>query len=206
MMKDIKAIIFDWGGVCCKEGEPFASHALQQKLSLDPSQIAQEVKDIYAGYYVGRYDRDTFWRAIMRHFSLQENAEINPTALSDAYLNSYVVYQDVLDLISNLHKNYTIGLLSNLTPEMKAKIVAVHGLAHYFDAMVFSCDPDVVSMKPDLRPYEVMLQKINMEAEQCLFIDNTQKNLDAASTLGMKVLLFSDKDTFLTSIMAQFAF
>ena len=67
-MKDIKAIIFDWGGVFCKEGEPFASRALQLKLSLDPNQIAQEVKDIYAGYYVGRYGRDTFWHAIMRHW------------------------------------------------------------------------------------------------------------------------------------------
>jgi len=199
-MNKIKAIIFDWGGVCCKEGEPFASKALQKKLKLNPDQIAEKVSNIYTGYYVGKYDKDPFWRSVINFFNLKEDSEINPETLSGAYLNSYEVYDDILDLILKLKKEYKIGLLSNLTPEMKNRIVSAHNLEKYFDAMVFSCDNNAASMKPDNKPYEVILEKLGLKAGQCLFIDNSFKNVEAAEKIGMKTLFFTDKNKFFKDI------
>lgn len=200
-MNKIKAIIFDWGGVCCGEGEPFASKALQNKIGLSPDQIAEKVRDIYTGYYVGKYDKDLFWRSVMSFFNLKEDYEINPEILSGAYLNSYKVYDDVLDLILKLKKEYKIGLLSNLTPEMKDKILFAHNLEKYFEVMVFSCDNDVSAMKPQKKPYEIILHKLGLEADQCLFIDNSIKNVEAAEKIGMQAMLFTDKNSFFKDIL-----
>ena len=199
-MEDIKAIIFDWGGVCCNEGEPFASEALQKTLSLNPEQIAEKARNIYDGYYTGKYNSDSFWREIMHFFKLKENLEINPCSLSEAYLNSYGIYPDIMGVILKLRKKYKLGLLSNLTPEMRNKIKKKHDLEKYFDAEVFSCDADVAAMKPDLKPYEVISKKLGVPAQNCLFIDNSLKNIDAARRIGMKTILFLSKEKFLKDI------
>ncbi len=199
-MKGTKAVIFDWGGVCCSEGEPFASDALQKRLSLNPDQIAEKVRSIYNGYYLGKYTNDFFWREIMRFFNLKENSEINPRSLSEAYLNSYSIYPDVMGAILKLRKKYKVGLLSNLTPEMRDRIKEKHDLKKYFDAEVFSCDEDVAVMKPDSKPYEVISERLGVPMQKCLFIDNSLKNIDAAKRLGMKTTLFSNKEKFLRDI------
>lgn len=199
-MTDIKAIIFDWGGVCCSEGEPFASKALQKKISLSPEQIAEKVRNIYNGYYIGKYTSDSFWREIISFFDLKESPEINTRALSDAYLDSYFIYPDIMDIILNLRKKYKLGLLSNLTPEMRDKIKEKHDLEKYFDTEVFSCDTDVAAMKPDQKPYKIISKRLGVPIEQCLFIDNSLKNIEAAKALGMKAILFLNKEEFLKDI------
>jgi len=196
----IKAVIFDWGGVCCREGEPFASKALQKSLSMNPEQIAEKVRDIYIGYYIGKYDRDSFWRAIMEYFDLKETAKINPAALSDAYLNSYSIYQDVLDVALQLKKKYQVALLSNLTPQMRNHIRLTHQTKKYFKPEVYSCDADVKSMKPDPRPFRVILKKMGLPAKDCLFIDNSLKNIQTAQKLGFHTILFENRLQFFKEI------
>ena len=200
MKTNIKAIIFDWGGVCCREGEPFASSALQESLQLTPDEITEKVRNIHKDYYIGKHSRDSFWTAIIKFFSLTENAEINPVALSNAYLNSYEVYPDVLDLVLQLQSKYKIGLLSNLTPEMKEQIHRKHDLGKFFHAEVYSCDRDVQAKKPDLKMYQSILNKVNFLPEECLFIDNSLGNIEAAADIGMKTLLFKDRIQFFTEI------
>lgn len=186
----IKAVIFDWGGVCCAEGEPFASLDLQQTLQMSPNQIADKAREIYNGYYLGQYNRESFWGAILKHFNLREDNKLNPSILSFAYLSSYSIYPDVLDRALELRSKYQVGLLSNLTPEMRDNIREKHNLENFFDIQVYSCDSAVQAIKPDKKPYEVILEKIGLKAQECLFIDNSKKNIEAAENLGFQTILF----------------
>lgn len=196
----IKAVIFDWGGVCCKEGELFASRDLQKKLAMKPEEIAGQARNIYIGYYIGKYDCDSFWRAIMKHFNLKETAKINPVALSGSYLNSYSVYQEVLDVALQLKKKYLVALFSNLTPEMRNHIRQAHETKKYFKPEVYSCDADVKSIKPDPKPYRVILKKMGLPAKNCLLIDNSLKNIQAAQKLGFKTIFFKNRPQFFKEI------
>jgi putative hydrolase of the HAD superfamily len=193
----IKGIIFDWGGVCCKEGEPFSLGALQSKLCMNPDEITKKAEDIHIGYYEGKYKSEEFWRAIMKFFNLEQGAAINPRTLSSAYLNSYQIYPEIFDLILRLKKKYKIGLLSNLTPEMRDHIRAKHGLRKYFHVEIYSCDENVKALKPSYKPFEAALEALKLEPADCLFIDNSQKNIRAAEELGMRVILFENISRFL---------
>jgi len=193
----IKAVIFDWGGVCCSEGEPFASFDLQQTLAMGPGEIAAKAQEIYAGYYAGHYNKDLFWNKIMGHFGLSVSEKINPDALSSAYLHSYSIYPEVLDLANKLKSKYKVGLLSNLTPEMRDHIVSKHALDKVFTELVFSCDPDIAALKPNPKPYSVLCQKMGAQPTECVFIDNAPKNIAAAEILGMQTILFKDVEQFL---------
>lgn len=200
MVSNIKAIIFDWGGVCCKEAEPFASTALQQALGLSPDEITRKVENIHKEYYIGKHNRDSFWGAIIRHFNITETSEINSNALSQAYLNSYTIYQDVLEVILELRKKYTLGLLSNLTPEMRDYIRERHDLDMYFDVQVYSCDPEVQTKKPDHKIFDVIVEKLKLTPKECLFIDDASINIQAAHSIGMKTVLFKNRDQFFHDI------
>ncbi|MBI5412964.1 HAD-IA family hydrolase [Candidatus Peregrinibacteria bacterium] len=196
----IKVVIFDWGGVCCREGEPFDSLDLQYTLNMNPDQIAEKVREIYNGYYIGKYDRDSFWRAIIQHFGLKENEKINSIVLSSAYLSSYEIYPEVFEVIKKLKLKYKIGLLSNLTPEMREHIRFKYNLKDYFESEVYSCDSDLESMKPNFKPYQLILKKLDVLPEATLFIDNSSKNIKAAETLGFNVILFKNVPQFLKEI------
>lgn len=196
----IKAIIFDWGGVCCQEGEPFASLPLQNILQMSPEQISDCSHSIYNDYYTGKYSSETFWRKIMSFLNLTETAEINPAQLSQAYLNSYNLYPQILKAASRLKNNYQIGLLSNLTPEMRDKIIKKHQLNNIFSVQVYSCDSDVAALKPARKPYQIICRKLKVKPENCLFIDNSPKNIEVAKEMGMQVILFSDQKKFLKDI------
>ncbi|KKU13873.1 MAG: Haloacid dehalogenase superfamily, subfamily IA, variant 3 with third motif having DD or ED [Candidatus Magasanikbacteria bacterium GW2011_GWC2_45_8] len=196
----IKAVIFDWGGVCCREGEPFASFDLQYALQMNPNQLAEKAREIYDGYYIGKYTSDSFWRTIMTHFGLMENEKINPLVLSGSYLASYEVYPEVFAIISKLRSKYKIGLLSNLTPEMRDHIRPKHETVKYFDVEVYSCDDDVKSKKPMALPYQIVLEKMKVAAKNALFIDNSFKNIEVAENLGLQTIFFKDLPQFMEEI------
>ncbi|MEK7623750.1 MAG: HAD family phosphatase [Patescibacteria group bacterium] len=192
----IKAVIFDWGGVCCSEGEPFASVALQKALGLTPDEIAQKVLNVYLEFYRGKYTTEDFWHRIMAHFALTETEEINPAALSQAYLNSYTLYPDMLDYARGLQKKYRVGLLSNLTPVMRDHIRRTHPVSEVFPVEVYSCDAEVAEVKPDPKPYQIVLNRLGVPPTEAFFIDNSKNNIVAAEALGIKSLLFQNREQF----------
>ncbi len=51
---------------------------------------------------------------------------------------------------------------------------------------------DVHVLKPDLSIYKAICQKYNLVPRNCLFIDDSLKNIVAAQEIGMKTYLFSD--------------
>ncbi len=86
---------------------------------------------------------------------------------------------------------YEFVLLSNDVSEWSAYITQFHGLDKYFTHKIVS--GDVKCRKPDRKIYELALARIGKKAEECLFIDNTGKNLLVAQELGIVTVMF-DKD------------
>ncbi len=58
----------------------------------------------------------------------------------------------------------------------------------WFDSIVLSGEIRIA--KPDLEIYRILLEKINRNSNECLFIDDVKKNLVAAQNLGFKTIHF----------------
>lgn len=197
----IKAIIFDWGGVCCREAEPFASKELQKRLGMTPEEIIKEVAEVYDDFYRGKYDDEVFWRKIIGHFKLAEDSVINPGSLSQAYLDSYELWPEVMDIVRRLRGAYQIGLLSDLSPVMRDNIRSKYDLNKFFPVQVFSCDDGINLQKKDgIEIFNIILNKMGAAAETTLFIDNSKNKIKVAEMAGLKTLLFENKDSFLEEI------
>ena len=73
-------------------------------------------------------------------------------------------------------------------------------LAHSFIDMVVSGDEKL--LKPDPAIYHVLLKRQNLLATDCVFIDDSQKNVDAAAKLGFHALHFTSPDAFAKDLQA----
>ena len=73
---------------------------------------------------------------------------------------------------------------------------------HYKNVFTFTdfVDGKVVSgvvklIKPDEGIYKTLLEKYNLTAEECIFIDDRSENVEAANKLGIKGICFTKQKT-----------
>ena len=59
----------------------------------------------------------------------------------------------------------------------------------YFDGVVVSADIHMI--KPDREIFEYLLKKYGLRAEECLFIDDMQENVEGARAAGMQAHRFT---------------
>lgn len=103
-------------------------------------------------------------------------------------LNSLRPRPDAIDTLNILkNQQYRIGLISDCSSEVPAAWKDTP-FAAIIDAPVFSC---VVGMKkPDPRIYQMALDKLGVEAKDCLYIgDGSSRELSGAQAVGMNPVL-----------------
>jgi len=91
---------------------------------------------------------------------------------------------DAVSVISQLKSlGYKAGLISNCTTDAPA-IWPDTPFAHLFDVAVFSCSAGL--MKPDPRIYQIAVEQLAVEPNECLYIaDGIDQELAGAAQVGM---------------------
>lgn len=79
---------------------------------------------------------------------------------------------------------YRIYALSNYPERGFLYTESTYPVFELFDGKVISYD--VKQVKPGKRIYEILLEKYQLKAEECIFIDDTLANIKSAEELGMK--------------------
>lgn len=102
------------------------------------------------------------------------------------------VFEDITQVIKNLHENgYKIYLLSNIPSyfyDFQPKIPALK----YFDGFLISSDEKLIKPSPEI--YLKLLEKFSLKAEECFFIDDMQRNVDAAIEQGFDGYVMTSRD------------
>ena len=102
--------------------------------------------------------------------------------------------------LRKLREHYRVYLLSNTNPIMwnsKIKDEFTHeGLQRedYFDGMVTSFEAK--ALKPEARIFRYAAEKFGIAPEETVFLDDSQRNLDAAARLGFHTLLVAPGSEF----------
>lgn len=84
-------------------------------------------------------------------------------------------------------KGYGIYLLSNASVAQPVYWLRIPG-HQYFDGTVVSALEKI--MKPDIRIYQILLDRYGLKAEECLFIDDVARNIKGAEKAGIRGYLF----------------
>lgn len=96
-------------------------------------------------------------------------------------------------ILKNLHQQgYALFGLTNWSAETFPIVKARYDFFNYFNDIVVS--GEVKCIKPEPQIYQILLQKHNLEANSCIFIDDTIANVQAAINLGMDGIVFESPD------------
>ena len=135
---------------------------------------------------LGTIDADAFWQAV----GLSPDVE-------DDYLGRFTLVpglEHFLDLAQPRLK--TIACLSNDVSRWSMKLRKRFGLEKWIGHWTISAD--VHMRKPLLEIYRLCIDRLDVEPEQVLFIDDRARNLDSAAEVGMSTVLFDRTGTIPT--------
>jgi putative hydrolase of the HAD superfamily len=112
---------------------------------------------------------------------------------SEIYFEALEPNPPMVELMRELRgRGLRMGLLTNNVREWAPLWRAMVPVDELFEVIVDSAF--VSCRKPEPRIYELMLERIGVEAGSCLFIDDVEVNCEAARELGMTAVHFRENE------------
>lgn len=129
----------------------------------------------------------------------------NPQYHMKNYIENHLTLDsNFIPFAENYYKQYDFVILSNDVSEWSTYITEYYQLNKYFKHKIVS--GDVKCRKPEKKIYELALEKIGKHSSECIFIDNSVKNLEVANELGICSILFNrDNEEYSGTIVNSFA-
>ena len=184
MNSDMKTILFDMYGVILKESK------------------GNFIPYTYSHFAAGEYERLTKLFREDQLFTKASNGDItsdrfleelgfsDPQFHMADYLDNWLTLDEgFVPFAERFAERFELVLLSNDVSEWSAHITAHHNLDRFFAQKIVS--GDVRCRKPDRKIFEIALERMRKEPEECLFVDNSVNNLMAAKELGINPVLFN---------------
>ena len=104
-----------------------------------------------------------------------------------------VPFDYATDWVASLKNDgYKIYYLSNFSRKAYEECEESLDFMKYADGGVMSFQEHVI--KPDPEIYKRLLVRYDLKAEECVFFDDTQKNIDVALELGFNAFLFTTRE------------
>lgn len=196
-MGKIKVIIFDLGGVVFENGTHKAIKYLKEKYSFSDDLLEKIFygKEALA-FREGRFTPKEFWRFI--DSILPKESRLTARNIRSIWYNFYIPPKGMLELLANLKRNYKLGILSGNIKERVDFLNEKYDFRKFFDFEVYSFD--VGMNKPNLAFYQKALEKANVDAENCLYVDDHLEYVEPAKKLEMQTMLFRNFNQFLKEL------
>jgi putative hydrolase of the HAD superfamily len=186
-MAEIKAIIFDWGGVLIGDPLPGLIQYCADAFGVSKEEYIKAHNKFADDFTKGKIDEKTFWGKVCGE--LDKPLPETPSLWSNAFRAVYHPRADMLSMVSSLREaGYKTALLSNTEV---SSVQFFHKQKYdMFDALVFSCTEGV--MKPERKIYEIVIERLSAKPEQAVFVDDNPKFIKGAKQAGLNTILFEN--------------
>lgn len=181
----LKNIVFDLGNVLVK----FDSNELIYSFF---NKRQEEVKSIYFDSLWNEYDQGLYSVEEMIEKGVKQFPELELCIKKLMYhWTEFVIpLKDNVAFIKDLKRlGYNVYILSNI-PEDDTKYLRSCGVFDNIDGGIFSYE--YKKIKPDPEIFHILLEKYNLKASECLFLDDRKDNVESASNLGFETIEVKD--------------
>ena len=185
----IKNIVFDMGNVLLD----FNPQASMQILKIKEEAQPVMLKELFGGKEwvqldLGNISVDEAYKSIKQRVPEEFHADLRKCI--DGWDVCMVPVEGAKEFCSFVkEKGYGVYVLSNAHKSFYTYFPRYFDL-EFFDGVTVSADVHIV--KPDVRIYEHLLEKYDLKAEECLFIDDRADNVEGAIKAGMKAVQFKN--------------
>lgn len=190
-MLNVKTLVFDLGGVLI-DWDP---RHLFRKLIPDKSELDFFLSEVCSPEWNAQIDRGKSFQE-----SVDGLAVVYPkyTKQIQAYCSRWEEtitgpIHGTVNILEGLRgAGYPLAALSNWSAETFPKVADRFEFLNWFDPLVISGEIGLIKPAPEI--YHYLLREINREAEECIFIDNSEANVLTAEKLGFISIHFSSPE------------
>jgi epoxide hydrolase-like predicted phosphatase len=190
----IRALVFDFGNVVCTFDNTIFLRRLTactEKSISELEELIYRSSDISTRFETGDVTSEEFFSEIVSRCGLR----ISHADFIRAFTDIFTPILTTIQLIKNAKSHYKLALLSNtneLDFEHAIKQTEVFGL---FDVVTVSFE--VHALKPAEKIYRDVLAKLDLQAFECLYVDDIRENVDAARRLGFHAVHYTSYERLL---------
>lgn len=177
----IKVIIFDYYGVVAQDAFWYKVKGLEA--GKHKSEYIQKLSDEV------NVDIIT-WRQYCE--AVAKDMGLSVEVVRERYAD-HKIKPGIVELISNIAQKYRVAVLSNASADQLLPVMSHLGLDKLFERIFVSSNLRL--MKPDPKAYLAVTKELGVAPEECLMIDDAQRNVDSAVALGMQGIVFEDTET-----------
>lgn len=185
----IKTIIFDIGNVLAG----FEWRSFYKNQGYDEAMVERLGRATVQSDDWKEYDRGCVSDEDMIELFVKNDPEIEMeirTALADFH-GLVTRYEYAIPWICELkEKGYQVLVLSNFSDKALKECWNALDFLPYVDGGILSFQDKLVKPLPEI--YYLILGRYHLKAEECVFLDDTQANVDAAKKVGLHSFLFLD--------------
>jgi putative hydrolase of the HAD superfamily len=200
-----KAIIFDMGGVLVDLDLEDCKKAFIENLGFDEINVILD--PCHQKGIIGELEEGLVTANEFRAYVLERSNPGSEPHLVDESLWRILVGIEPkkVDLLKKLSQKYDLYMLSNNNPVClpRAEVMfAEAGFPMYEGFKKCYISSEMKALKPSEKFYKAVVEDIALPAEEMLFIDDSQRNVDGAIAAGLPAVYYQP-GTDLASVLAE---
>ncbi len=197
----IRAVIFDWGGVLSPLNFLERTPQWEARLGLSPGTLDRALwGPEWKLLEMGAISQEMYDHHLMRALGLPDQEAVQQ--FYREYYSDDGLHPAVVAAIRNLRGRYRVALLTNAFPGHAESLRRRHGFDPRAEFDLYVNSAEVGLAKPDPAIYQLTLDRLGVQPEEVVFIDDHVRNTDAARMLGIHTIVCADVETALADLAA----
>lgn len=187
IISPIKAVIWDVGGVLIRTYDQQPRERLAKRYNLTRVELNALATDSEEAIKatIGEIPESVLWQMVAHTLNIPDSELAN---FKLQFWAGDCFDQELHDFIGKLRPRYKTGLLSNAWSEARKETDERFHLLGVFDVLVYSAEVHLA--KPDPRIYKLALERLEVQPQEAIFVDDFLENIAAANALGMHGVRF----------------
>ena len=185
-MSQITTVIFDLGGVLIDWNPRY----LYRKIFAEEAEMEHFLEEVCHHEWNRAQDGGrTFAEATEERMAIFPHYEKEIRTYFDRWEEMMGgIADDNVEVLRKLHQRqqYPLYAITNWSAETYPIALRRYDFLHFFRDTVVSGEEKL--LKPDAAIYQLLLDRNGLQAETCLFIDDTPENAEGARQLGMQAI------------------
>jgi len=201
-MPNIAAVILDYGAVLCHMPTPAEGQRMADLFGIRVDALPELWMKNRLAFDRGDLTSEAYWKL----FAQDAGSAISSGVLEEVCRLDLEMWardnEAMIEWMRALRAGeYKVGLLSNMHADMVTYVRKKFAWVNEFDFQTFSADVRMV--KPEAAIYKYTLRGLGVKAEESLFIDDREGNIEAARAVGMNAIQFESVEQLREELMAM---
>ncbi|MCB9134957.1 MAG: HAD family phosphatase [Anaerolineales bacterium] len=193
----IRAVIFDIGNVLEINSETGWQEKWEKRLQLDLGEVFKRLVSMEKNGSLGTCTEEE-WIQGLREVTGMSQAQ------TDEFMNDLwhwylgTLNEELTLFFAGLRSHYQTAILSNSFVGARTKEQEKYHFHEITDQIIYS--HEVGLAKPDKRIYELTCERLSMQPEEIIFVDDAEPNIVAALEYGIHGILFKSNAQVIADI------